>query len=107
MTVLDRVRVRIPESEAEEALLSELITTVKDRIGLRICADKIPEKLESIVVDATVKMFRRCYYEGISSESVASLETTFVDDILAEYDDELSAYKDSNAVSTGRTVHFL
>lgn len=107
MTVLDRVRVRIPESEAEEALLSELITTVKDRIGLRICADKIPEKLESIVVDATVKMFRRCYYEGISSESVASLETTFVDDILAEYDDELSAYKDSNAIPTGKVVRFL
>ena len=107
MAVLDRVRVRIPEPEAEETLLLELITTVQDRIKLRIGTDTIPKNLESIVVDATVKMFRRCYYEGISSESVASLETTFVDDILAEYDDELSAYKDSNAVSTGRTVHLL
>ena len=46
--------------------------------------------------DAVVKAYRRLYYEGITSETVggnASITTQFVSDILAEYEDEIEAYR--------------
>lgn len=108
--VLKRVRVRIPAAEATSSVLKEYIQTVSDRLCLRLGADGLPEAFSSICVDATVKMFRRTYYEGISTEGVANISTSFVEDILAEYDQEISDWKTSRANSGGgsrKQVRFL
>ena len=54
-------------------------------------------------------MIRRIYYEGISSEGVANISTSFVDDILAEYADEISDWKSAQAESgnTNKVVTFI
>ena len=54
-------------------------------------------------------MVRRTYYEGISSESVANLSTSFVEDILSEYDREISDWKNNRDDTDGnnKAVHFL
>lgn len=93
--LLSRVRIRVAGDEVEYPydFLNELITTVSDRIALRVGAATMPENASSLAVDATVKLLRRQFYEGISSEGAAeggSLSTSFVEDILAEYDDELA-----------------
>lgn len=107
MAVGDRLRTRIPEADAD--VMRELSGTVSDRLCIRLGVDNIPEIFESICVDATVKMYRRMYYEGIASEGAAGLSTSFVDDILAEYDREIEDWKSSqaNANGSGRKVRFL
>ena len=57
-------------------------------------------------------MWRRTYYEGISSEGASNITTSFVEDILAEYDGEIEDYKDAhtddeeNSTQT-RVVRFI
>ena len=78
--------------------------TITNRLMLRLGVDTLPEQFELIAADAVVKMHRRMYYEGISSESMqglAQLRTEFVDDILAEYESEIEQYR---ATQSGMVV---
>ena len=110
MSVPKRLAVRLPD--ADTTVIAECSTTITDRLKLRIGVgedDDLPAAFESIVVDASVKMYRRIYYEGISSEGAADITTSFVDDILAEYAEEIQAYLDgqANSGSGSREVHFF
>lgn len=107
MTLLERVKLRLEDTE--DNLLNELLTTVKDRLCIRLGVMELPTIFESICVDATVKMYRRLYYEGITSEGTDGLSTSFVDDVLAEYSEEITSWKEtqSNKNGTERVVRFL
>ena len=109
MELIDRLRVRIPDTSLEDSELKEYLSTVSDRLCLRLGTEKLPPLFESICVDAAVKMVRRTYYEGISSEGVANISTSFVDDILAEYAGEIEDWKNSQAASgnSNKVVRFL
>ncbi|MEG0736824.1 MAG: phage head-tail connector protein [Longicatena sp.] len=107
MILFERARLRLEDTE--DALLNELLTTVNDRLCIRLGVMLLPYIFESICVDATVKMYRRLYYEGITSEGTDGLSTSFVDDVLAEYNEEITAWKEtqSNKNGTERVVRFL
>lgn len=92
--LLARVRTRLEGDPTPEAsYLQELLTTIIDRICLRVGEATLPDILGSIAVDATVKLYRRQYYDGIASEGDDGLSVSFVEDILAEYDSELAKYR--------------
>lgn len=110
MELIDRIRARIPESIEDDAFFEEYIQTISDRLCLRLGTMVVPKLFESICVDAVVKMYRRTYYEGISSEGLANISTSFVDDILDEYADEIARYRDqqaNGAGGSGKVVTFL
>ena len=107
--LLKRLKIRLPDTQLTDSQLAEYLTTMSDRICLRLGVETLPAIFESICVDATVKMVRRTYYEGISSEGVANISTSFVDDILAEYAGEMSDWKSAQADSgnSRKVVTFL
>lgn len=107
--MLERVKLRLEGETVSDEVLSELIQTITDRLILRLGASDLPETFNSIVVDATVKMYRRLYYEGISSENVSNLSTSFIEDILNEYSAEISTRKEQQANSgeNKRVVRFI
>lgn len=107
--LLKRLKIRLPDTQLTDSQLTEYLTTMSDRICLRLGVETLPAIFESICVDATVKMVRRTYYEGISSEGVANISTSFVDDILAEYAGEMSDWKSAQADSgnSRKVVTFL
>lgn len=107
--LLARLKTRLPNTELTDNELLEYLSTIKDRLCLRLGAETLPPLFGSVCVDATVKMIRRIYYEGISSEGVANISTSFVDDILAEYADEISDWKATQAESgnTNKVVTFI
>ncbi len=109
MDLIEKIRKRIPEDTVRDGLLLEYIQTVSDRLCLRLGEDHLPSIFQSICVDAVVKMYRRTYYEGISSEGTSNLTTSFVDDILDEYSDEITSWKlrKTNISGSGRVVRFL
>lgn len=107
--LLVRLKTRLPNTELFDCELLEYLSTISDRLCLRLGAEELPPLFGSVCVDATVKMIRRIYYEGISSEGVANISTSFVDDILAEYADEISDWKAAQAESgnTNKVVTFI
>lgn len=106
MALLDRVKTRLSDEEImpEDTELEEYITTATDRINLRVGTAELPDGMQSIVVDVAVKLIRRKYYEGIVSEGADTLSTSFVANVLAEYEREFEQYlKNANK----RVVKFL
>ena len=81
---------------ADPVVVDFCAKTVAERIALRIGQDTCPDALHYTAVDAAVKMYRRIYFEGISSEGTDGINTSFVEDILREYDAELSAWAARN-----------
>lgn len=106
--LLTRLKTRLPNTELKDNELIEYLSTVNDRLCLRLGAETLPPLFGSVCVDATVKMIRRIYYEGISSEGVANISTSFVDDILAEYASEIGDWKATQAESgnSSKVVNF-
>lgn len=106
--LLTRLKIRLPNTELTDNELLEYLSTINDRLCLRLGAEALPPLFGSICVDATVKMMRRIYYEGISSEGVANISTSFVDDILAEYASEIGDWKATQAESgnSSKVVNF-
>lgn len=107
--LLERLETRLPDTELTEDQLLEYLQTMSDRLCLRLGAEILPALFSSICVDATVKMVRRTYYEGISSEGAANISTSFVDDILSEYASEISDWKSGQAAggNSKKVVKFL
>lgn len=109
MEILERVKVRLSGETVEDGQLQEMIQTVSDRLCIRLGEETLPAVFMSVCTDAVIKMYRRIYYEGISTENTGSLSTAFVEDVLAEYAGEIFDWKSrkANASGSGRTVHFL
>lgn len=99
MTVFERVKARLDawEDAPTDAWLEEAIRTLSGRVCLRCGVSSLPAMAESIVADAMVKAVNRRFDEGITSESEGQgdvMSVTFADDLLSEYDRELSALAD-------------
>lgn len=91
--LFQRVKNRLEGEEYSCAVVQELLTMVTDRLCLRLGVSVLPSVFGSIAVDATVKAYRRIYYEGISNESFAiNTSLSFVEDILKEYETEIETY---------------
>lgn len=88
----------IPDSSK----LNSYIFTVSDRLCIRLGTDELPQTFYTICADAVVKMHRRFCYEGVSSENDGGITVSFTDNILSEYEKEISDY-----ISKGRRVRFL
>jgi len=107
--ILERVK-RRPNISVSDEVLKDYIQIISDRLCLRLGLDYLPQTFDSICVDATVKMVRRTYYEGISSEGAANISTSFVEDILAEYEQEIKDWKDMQINKPGggkKVVKFI
>lgn len=100
MTIIERAEIRIGEFDNREKI-EELSRTICDRLLLRAGVSafdaegnriEFPALLESVAVDAICKAYNQLNYEGISSESVDTINTNFIANILDEYEDELKAF---------------
>ena len=108
MRIIERVQTRLANENPDPVVLQDYVDIITDRLNLRLGVEMLPKAFESIAADATVKLYRRAMFEGISSEGTDGLTTSFVADVLAEYADEIAAYRDSKAKTDGdRTVYFL
>lgn len=109
MTVLERAQARLSsEQNIDQTVLEELCVMVAARLCLRLSADDLPEIFYPIAADAAVKAYRRIFYEGVASESSVG-SVSFIQDILAEYEDEIAAYKRAHAAEGlgGHIAYFI
>ena len=108
ISIIDRVRIRVPEIGSD--LMYELETTALDRIKLRLGLSEFPIELNSIAVEVICAMYNRSFHEGIKTEGVETFSTTFVDDILKEYESEFARYlaiKEKHANTNRGVLRFL
>lgn len=113
--ITTRIQSRMRGEQYDTDIMAELAQEILDRLSLRLgvtAEASFPSVFYSVVVDATVKAWRRKYYEGISSENAGNLSTSFFEDILEEYEPEIASYlgainPDDENAPTGKVVRFL
>lgn len=112
ISLMTRIKNRLEGEAYDCAVVEELLAMVTDRLCLRLGVSVLPSVFGSIAVDATIKAYRRVYYEGITTEAFAiNTSVTFVSDILAEYEPEITSYLDSvdedGNSRSNKTIRFL
>lgn len=106
LSVLERIKVRLTDDTVNDDILNEYIQTIEDRICLRLNEDTVPKIFYSIIVDASVKMYRRLWFEGESSENDDGVTISFVEDVLSEYNAEFAQYLE-NQNHKAKVVKFI
>lgn len=92
----NRIKVRFLDDEVKpnDEVIKEMITTIRDRLLIRLDANDLPDTANSLVVEASVKALRLRGYEGSTSESSSdggSISNSFIDDVLSAYAEEINS----------------
>ena len=109
--IAKRIECRMTGELCDKTVMGEISQTVLDRISIRLGISnetEFPALFYGVCAEASVKAYRRRYYEGIQSESATGVfSDTFVEDILIEYESEFTAYRNSDNVGSSKRVQFL
>lgn len=86
------------ESADDDALLEILMANAMNTIMvyLGVDVDKFPAQLNFIAEELTIARYRKIGAEGISTEKIDEISTTYSINDLNRYKDVLKAYKDNN-----------
>lgn len=95
---------------ADNALDSQLniiIANTKARMKMLLGGLDVPESLNYVIIEVSVKRFNRIGSEGITSHTVEGESMSFTDDDFAEFAGDIQAYLDSVAAAKKGKVRFL
>ena len=95
---------------ADNALDSQLniiIANTTARLKMLLGGLDVPESLNYVVKEVSVKRFNRIGSEGITSHTVEGESMSFTDDDFAEFAGDIQSYLDSVAESKKGKVRFL
>ena len=95
---------------ADNALDSQLniiIANTTARLKMLLGGLDVPESLNYVVTEVSVKRFNRIGSAGITSHTVEGESMSFTDDDFAECAGDIQAYRDSVAAAKKGKVRFL
>lgn len=91
---LDRLRLKLGlEDESQDDILAVLVDDASNLICLYLSTDSLPYSLNFIAEEIAIKRYRKIGSEGLTSESIDVIQSTFESDALAEYKPLLDEYK--------------
>ncbi|WP_239255563.1 phage head-tail connector protein [Listeria ilorinensis] len=107
--IIDRVKTRLEmgaEDTSKDPLLNELIAGVKDNIAIRAGAVTFPAVFSSMAVDVVIMAYNRLGSEGLQSESIDVINSSFIPDLLSIYDKQFEEFKKGLSDDSGKGVVF-
>lgn len=98
---LERIKVilGLVDDESKDTLLTVLLENAINTIVVYLGVDTFPAPLNFIAEELTVSRYRKIGAEGISTEKIDEISTTYSVNDLARYKDVLNLYKDNNGLS--------
>ena len=98
---LERIKVvlGLVDDESKDALLEVLLENAMNTIIVYLGVNTFPEQLNFIAEELTVSRYRKIGAEGISTEKIDEISTTYSINDLNRYKDVLNIYKDNNGYS--------
>ena len=103
-------KIKIILGIADKALDSQLniiIANTTARLKMLLGGLDVPENLNYVVTEVSVKRFNRIGSEGITSHTVEGESMSFTDDDFAEFAGDIQSYLYSVAESKKGKVRFL
>ena len=103
---LDKIKMILGiDSEVEDPNRDALLDVLLNNAKITICVylgkktNDFPESLSFVAQELTVARYRKIGAEGISTEKIDEISTTYSVNDLSRYKDVLNMYKDSNGLS--------
>lgn len=94
---LERIKLKLGITDKEQDdLLMVLLGDAKDYMSIYIESKEIPAELEFIIEEVTIKRYRKLGSEGISTEKIDVLSTSYKSDDFYEYKPLMKLYKNNN-----------
>lgn len=91
---LDRLKLKLGlEDDSQNDILAILVDDASRLICLYLSVETLPNSLGFISEEIAIKRFRKIGSEGLTSESIDVIQSTFESDTLAEYKPLLDEYK--------------
>ena len=109
MAVLENVKKLLSiNDDKQDELLEIIISNTEKRLIslLPLETDEIPERLEYIVEEVSVKRFNRVGAEGMTQESIDGRSNTFQSNAFEEYMDVIDALFPKETSKRGRGVFY-
>lgn len=103
---LDNVKIILSINDnSKDELLTILLENAANTICVYINADKLPEKLNFVAEELAVARYRKIGSEGVSTEKIDVVTTTYSVNDLSRYKDILEMHKENK--TGGRKVKML
>lgn len=97
MTIIEQAKALIGiEDDLQDNLLAVIQSITESHFKAYSNQNTIPEKLNYIIVEVTVKRFNKLGSEGMTVQKVEGLDMTFVVDDFAEYEKIIKRHFASN-----------
>lgn len=107
---IDKIKVLLglTEDDSQDNILVILLTNAMNTINVYLGVQQLPSELEFVAEQLAVIKFNKLGSEGISTEKIDVLSTTYMPNELSPFKTILDAYKDNNnIVPANRRVKFL
>lgn len=99
---LERIKIMLnldTDDSSKDTLLTILLENAVSTICVYLGVDSFPATLEYIAQELTVARYRKIGAEGISTEKIDEISTTYSVNDLNRYKDVLNIYKENNGLS--------
>ena len=91
-----KLKLGLTADDSQDDLLAILLSDAINYMKVYIETDTIPEQLEFIAEEVAIKRYRKIGSEGISTEKIDVLSTSYKSDDFYEYKPLMKLYKDKN-----------
>lgn len=98
----------IPSDNTDkDSTLKLIISTATARLSEKLGGVEVPESLDYIVREVSIKRYNRLGSEGMSSHTVEGESSTYSDNDFAEFEDEIQSYINRNKTAVKGRLMFL
>ena len=105
---LDNIKILLGlEDDSQDIILAILLTNAVSTINVYLGVNELPNELSFVAEQLAVIKFNKLGSEGIQTEKIDVLSTTYQADELASFKTILDSYKANNNLATTKRVKFL
>lgn len=105
-TVLSDVKLLLGLT-TEDDKLDAIVRLTESRLKALLSVKIIPDELEYIITEVSIKRFNRIGSEGVQTHSVEGESMSFNDDDFSSFSSEIQAWRDDQASQNKGRVRFL
>ena len=102
-----KLKLGLKEDSSEDKLLTVLLSDAANYISIYLEGNEIPKQLEYIAEEVAIKRYRRIGAEGITTEKIVVLSTTYSTGDFNDYLGILDLYKKNNIKSKTKRLRML
>ena len=105
---LDNIKILLGlENDEKDEILTVLLTNAVSTINVYLGVTELPQELNFVAEQLAVIKFNKLGSEGIQTEKIDVLSTTYQADELASFKAVLDIYKANNNLATTKRIKFL